>query len=80
MDEVVTTKCAHPKAREPMDLALALRDVVGDVGLSAGDAIEVTLPEVYAEADEVVVAGSLFVVGAARALVREGALDDFEPA
>lgn len=79
VDEVVTTKCAHPKAREPMDLAMALRDVVGDVGLSAGDAIEVTLPEVYAEADEVVVAGSLFVVGAARALVREGALDDFEP-
>lgn len=74
VDEVVTTKCAHPKAREPMDLALALNEEI-DAELSAGGPIEETLPEVYAEADEVIVAGSLFVAGAARSLVAAGALD-----
>ncbi len=69
VDEVVTTRCAHPRARDPMELALALQDVV-DVDLSAGEAIETTLPEVLAEADEVVVTGSLFVAGAARSVAR----------
>ena len=55
-------------------LALALRDVL-DAELSAGDAIEITLPEVVAEADEVLVAGSLFIAGAARSIVRAGQLD-----
>ena len=77
VDEVVTTRCSHPKARDPMELAMALRDL--DVTLSAGGSIEEALPEVYVEADETVVAGSLFVAGAARALVRAGALDGLEP-
>jgi dihydrofolate synthase/folylpolyglutamate synthase len=71
-DEVVATRCAHPKARDSMELAAALQDL--DVVLSDGGPIEEALPEVYAEADEVVVAGSLYLVGAARTLVREGAL------
>lgn len=77
VDEVVTTRCSHPKARDPMELALALRGL--DVTLSAGGPIEETLPEVYVEADETLVAGSLFVAGAARSLVRAGALEGLEP-
>jgi len=73
VDEVVTTRCAHPKAVDPMDLAVALQDT--DAVLSAGGRVEETLPEVFAEADETIVAGSLFMAGAARSLVREGALD-----
>ena len=33
--------------------------------------VEEALPEVLAEADEVIVAGSLFVAGAARAVARD---------
>lgn len=76
-DEVVTTRCRHPKARDPLELALALQDL--DVVLSAGGPIEETLPEVYAEAEETVVAGSLFIAGAARSLARSGALADIVP-
>ena len=72
VDEVVTTRCAHPKARDPYELALALQDI--DCVLSAAGPIEEALPEVLAEADEVIVAGSLFMAGAARALTRE--MDD----
>ncbi len=80
VDEVVTTACSHPKAMDPMALAQALAEAFGDDAvISAGDAIEVTLPEVYEEAHETVVAGSLFVAGAARSLVAEGALDGLEP-
>jgi dihydrofolate synthase/folylpolyglutamate synthase len=71
-DEIVTTRCDHPKARDPVELAEALSDL--DAVLSAGGPIEEVLPEVYAEADETVVAGSLYLVGAARSLVRSGAL------
>ncbi len=77
VDEVVTTRCAHPKAREPVDLAMALRDLTEQ--LAAGGSIEDTLPEVYREAHQTVVAGSLFIAGAARALVAAGALTDIEP-
>jgi dihydrofolate synthase/folylpolyglutamate synthase len=73
VDEVVTTQCTHPHARDPMELALQLNQSL-DATLSAGEAIEKTLPEVLAEADEVVVAGSLFVAGAARSLVLSGAV------
>jgi dihydrofolate synthase / folylpolyglutamate synthase len=71
-DEVVTTKCAHYKARESYALAAALEGI--DVPLADGGPVEQALPEVYAEADEVVVAGSLYLVGAVRSLVRDGAL------
>ena len=73
VDEVVTTRCAHPRAADPLALALALQDL--DVVLSAGGDVDETLREVYTEADETVVAGSLFLAGAARSLVRDGALD-----
>ena len=72
-DEIVTTRCAHYKARDPSQLALALEGI--DVALSDGGSVEQALPEVYAEADELVVAGSLYLVGAVRALVRDGALE-----
>lgn len=72
VDEIVTTRCAHPKAAEPMELALLLQDHVADVALAAGEDVDTTLPEVVAEADEVLVAGSLFLAGAAASLVRAG--------
>ncbi len=78
VDEIVTTRCAHPKAMDPMDLALALQDHV-DVTLAAGRDIDQDLPEVYREADETIVAGSLFMAGAARSLVRAGALEGLTP-
>ncbi len=74
IDELVTTRCAHPKARDPYELALQLQEV--DVMLAAGGSVEETLPEVWWEAEEVVVAGSLFLAGAVRDLVAEGALDE----
>ncbi len=77
VDEIVTTRCAHPKARDPMDLALALQDL--DVVLAAGGDIETTLPEIFREADETLVAGSLYLAGAVNSLLRDGVLDDLEP-
>lgn len=74
VDELVTTSCAHPKAREPYDLAVQLQDA--DVVLAAGGPIEETLPEVWWEADEVVVAGSLYLAGAVRDLVADGVLEE----
>lgn len=73
VDEIVTTKCAHPKAVDPMDLAKALTGF--DILLSVGGPIEEALPDVFVDASETIVAGSLFVAGAARSLVRSGALD-----
>jgi len=71
-DEIVTTRCAHPKAWDPLKLAVAIQGA--HPAVSAGGDIEAALPEVYAEAHETVVAGSLFVAGAARALWRAGHL------
>ncbi|MEQ1503777.1 MAG: folylpolyglutamate synthase/dihydrofolate synthase family protein [Myxococcota bacterium] len=76
-DEIVTTRCAHPKARDPEELALAIEGL--HPVISSGGPIEDTLPEVYAEADETIVAGSLFVAGAARTMVNDGLLDGIEP-
>jgi dihydrofolate synthase/folylpolyglutamate synthase len=73
VDEVVLTRCAHPKARSPREIADALPEEL-DVTLSDGGDIEECLAEVYAEADETLVAGSLYLVGAVRSLVAEGAL------
>lgn len=77
VDEVVTTRCAHPKARDSLELAKHLQDL--DVVLSDGGPIEEALPEIFAEANETIVAGSLFLAGAARSLVAAGALDGIEP-
>jgi dihydrofolate synthase / folylpolyglutamate synthase len=76
-DEIVTTRCSHPRARDPEELALAIEGM--HPLIAAGGSIEETLPEVYAEAEETVVAGSLFVAGAARTLAREGALQGIAP-
>jgi dihydrofolate synthase/folylpolyglutamate synthase len=76
-DEIVTTKCAHPKARDPGDLAKAIEGL--QANLSEGGTIEEMLPSIYAEAHETVVTGSLFLVGAARSLVAQGALSGLTP-
>jgi dihydrofolate synthase/folylpolyglutamate synthase len=72
VDEVATTAGPHPKARDPMELASVLAEL--DVVLSAAGPIAEALPEVYAEAGETIVAGSLYLVGAVKTLVRSGAL------
>ena len=77
VDEVVLTRCAHPQARDPSALGAALEQV--DAVLSNGGKIEECLAEVYAEAHETVVAGSLYLAGAVRSLVRDGVLDGIEP-
>lgn len=76
-DEIVTTRCAHPKARDAEELALEIEGL--HPVIAAGGPIEEVLAEVYAEADETVVAGSLFVAGAARTLVGEGLLNGIAP-
>jgi folylpolyglutamate synthase/dihydropteroate synthase len=76
VDEVVLTRCAHPKAMTPAELAAGLDDV--DVLLSDGGVIDACLAEVYEDADEVIVTGSLFLVGAARSLVESGVLAHVE--
>lgn len=70
VDEVVTTRCAHPRAVDPLALAQAIQALDPDVLLAAGESIEQTLPELLEEDAEIVVAGSLFVAGAARSLLR----------
>ena len=67
-------RSAHTPKRDPYDLAVHLQAL--EVVLGAGDDIEVTLPEVMAEADEVLVIGSLYLAGAVRDLVRDGVLDE----
>jgi len=77
VDEVVTSHCAHPKARDSLELAMALENL--DVVLSVGGPIEEALPEVYREAHETLVTGSLFLAGAAKSLVSAGALRGITP-
>ena len=50
-----------------------------DVTLSVGGEIEESLPEVFVEAEQTLVAGSLFVVGAVRSVVQQGLLDGLAP-
>lgn len=77
VDEVVLTRCAHPKALEPRVIAGQLGQV--DVLLSDGGPVEECLAEVYADAGETIVAGSLFLAGAVRELVAAGALEGLSP-
>lgn len=72
-DEIVTTQGRHPRARNPEALAHALEGV--HPVIAVGGPIEEALPDVLADAKLTVVTGSLFVAGAARALVRTGELD-----
>jgi dihydrofolate synthase/folylpolyglutamate synthase len=76
IDEIVTTRCAHPKARDSRQLALALGKV--DCLLADGGMIEKALPDVFADADEVLVSGSLYVVGAALSLIGDGVLSEVD--
>lgn len=74
VDRIVTAQCAHPRARDPVALAEAVREALGPTcEVSAGGAVEETLPALRAEmrsvGGEVVVAGSLYLVGAVRDLV-----------
>ncbi len=74
VDRIVTVRCSHPRARDPESLADAVREALGPVfDVTAGGSVEDTLPEVRAEVravgGEVVVAGSLYLVGAVRDLV-----------
>jgi dihydrofolate synthase / folylpolyglutamate synthase len=78
VDAIVTARCAHPRARSPSELARLVAGLHPRV--TAGGDIEDVLPEVVADADETVVAGSLFLAGAARSLVREGRLRGLRPA
>lgn len=78
VDEVVATRCAHPKAWEPGDLATCLQDL--DIELLAdGGSIDEALTDVYVDAEETIVAGSLYLAGAARSLVAAGALRGLRP-
>ncbi|MCO4743328.1 MAG: bifunctional folylpolyglutamate synthase/dihydrofolate synthase [Proteobacteria bacterium] len=77
VDEVITTHCAHPKARKSHDLAAMLQEL--EIILADGGPIDDVLAEVYAEADETLVAGSLYLCGAVRSLAKAGVLDGIEP-
>jgi len=72
VDEIVTTRGLHPRARDPEELARAIEGV--HPVIAVGGPIEEALPDVVADAKLTIVTGSLFVAGAARALVREGVL------
>ncbi|MEN9787108.1 MAG: Bifunctional protein FolC: Folylpolyglutamate synthase and Dihydrofolate synthase [Pseudomonadota bacterium] len=74
VDEILTTRCAHPRARDPEALAGAVRDAVGGgLPVRAAGAVEHALPLARSRAEErggeVIVAGSLFLVGAVRDLL-----------
>jgi dihydrofolate synthase/folylpolyglutamate synthase len=68
VDAVVTTSCGHPKARPSGELAAAVEALRPEVPVVDGGPVEEALPRARAEADEVVVAGSLFLAGAARSV------------
>ncbi len=66
-DRVYTTACAHPKARSPGDVAAELEGL--PIPVSPAGPLEEALPLARAEGGLVVVAGSLYLVGAVRDLV-----------
>lgn len=67
VDRVLTTHCAHPRARTAGDLAADLVDV--DVPVLPAGPVEQALPLARSRGDLVVVAGSVFLAGAVRDLV-----------
>jgi dihydrofolate synthase/folylpolyglutamate synthase len=67
VDRVFTTACAHPKARPPGLVAEQLEGL--PVPVSPAGPVEVALSHARAEGGLVIVAGSLFLVGAVRDLV-----------
>lgn len=70
VSRILTTRCAHPRALEPGQVASALESLQVPV-LPAGP-IEQALPLARDQGALVVVAGSLFLVGAVRDLVNPG--------
>ncbi len=71
VDRVLTTHCAHPRAMPAGDLAQKLVDVRVPV-LPAGpieEALPMAMEQRKNEADLIVIAGSVFLAGAARDLV-----------
>lgn len=77
VDEVVLTYGPHPKALQPSQIAGLLPPI--GVALSDGGQVADCLAEVYADAAETIVAGSLYLAGEVRALVNAGLLDGIEP-
>ena len=67
VDRIFTTCCAHPKAHSPAAVAQELEGV--PVPVNPAGAIEDALPLAREGGDLVIVAGSLFLVGAVRDLV-----------
>jgi dihydrofolate synthase/folylpolyglutamate synthase len=67
VDRVYTTACAHPKALAPGDVAAQLEGLL--VPVSPAGPIEEALPMARQGNALVIVAGSLYLVGAARDLV-----------
>ncbi|MCP4808930.1 MAG: bifunctional folylpolyglutamate synthase/dihydrofolate synthase [Proteobacteria bacterium] len=68
VDRIYTSRCSHFKATEPGDVAAALVDL--GVPVMPAGAIEEALPAARERGGLVVVAGSLFLAGAVRDLVR----------
>jgi dihydrofolate synthase/folylpolyglutamate synthase len=67
VDRVFTTSCAHAKARAPADVAADLEGL--DVPVVPAGPIDQALPLARESGDLVIVAGSLFLVGAVRDLL-----------
>jgi len=67
VDRIFTTRCAHPRAAEPDEVAAALVNL--EVPVVVAGPIEQALPRVQEEPGLVVVAGSLFLAGAVRDLL-----------
>lgn len=66
-DRVLTTQCAHAKARPPEEIARELEGL--PIPVTAAGPLEEALPAARAGGGLVVVAGSLYLVGAVRDLV-----------
>jgi dihydrofolate synthase/folylpolyglutamate synthase len=64
VDRVICTRCNHPRAADPQDLAHTLVDI--DVPVSAWGPIEEALPRALDGGGLVIAAGSVFLAGAVR--------------
>jgi dihydrofolate synthase/folylpolyglutamate synthase len=64
VDRVICTRCSHPRAADPKELAQTLVDI--DVPVSAAGPIEDALPRALGEGGLVIAAGSVFLAGAVR--------------
>ena len=67
VDRVLTTCCAHPRARSPGELAASIVGV--DIPILPAGPIEQALPLVRSGDGLVIATGSVFLAGAVRDLV-----------